>query len=71
MKSSPENTISQGNTIHFNLTHMADIAGILANTGAYSNTVTAGELRYIRDNWSRFANNVKFYQNNIVVTAPL
>ena len=34
------------------------------------NSVTAGELRYIRDNWSRFDGFVKFYKDGLEVLPP-
>lgn len=32
--------------------------------------MTAGELRYIRDNWSRFSPSVKFYYGGTEVSVP-
>lgn len=69
-KSVMDATIRNGNMIHFDLTYMDDIENILNNTGNYANTVTAGELRYIRDNWSRFDGSVKFYNNGEEVLPP-
>ena len=65
-----ENAISNGNKIHFDLTHMSQINDILNNSGQYGNTITAQELRYIRDNWDRFKDFVKFYQEGTEVEAP-
>ncbi len=48
---------------------MDDIDNILNNTGKYANTVTAGELRYIRDNWKRLKKGVKFYNEGKGVKA--
>jgi hypothetical protein len=49
---------------------MDDIQGVLKNTGSYANSITAQELRYIENNWSRFSGSVKFYNNGIEVVAP-
>lgn len=57
-------TVANGNNIHFDLTNVKDIDGTFKNTGEYANTVTSKELRYIRDNWERLEDNIKFYQNN-------
>jgi len=56
--------------VHFDLTNVDDIAGVLSNTGKYANTTTAQELRFIMENWNRFSNNVKFYNNGMEVAAP-
>jgi hypothetical protein len=48
-----EEALRNGHKIHFDLTNVEDIHGILNNTGRFANTVTAQELRYIRQNWSR------------------
>ncbi len=56
--------------IHFDLTYMEDVKGILNNTGKYKDTITGGELRYIRDNLHRFAENVKFYYHEMEVIPP-
>ncbi len=65
-----EKAVNRGSTIHFDLTYMKDVEGILNNTGKYKDTITAGELRYIRDNWHRFAENVKFYYYEMEVIPP-
>ncbi|WP_301082543.1 hypothetical protein, partial [Thomasclavelia cocleata] len=65
-----ENTVKSGNTIRFDLTNMEDIQGILNGTSQYQNTVTAGELKYIYNNWHRLSNNVKFYGNGKEVLPP-
>ncbi|SDJ62915.1 intein N-terminal splicing region/RHS repeat-associated core domain-containing protein, partial [Lachnospiraceae bacterium G41] len=66
-----EKTVKEGNTIHFDLTYMDNVDGILNGTaGDLMNTVTSKELVYIRNNWSRFSNNVKFYNFDIEVIAP-
>ena len=61
---------SKGSLIHFDLTHMLDIDGVLMGVGEYANRVTSDELRYIRDNWERLGNAVKFYRNGNEVIAP-
>lgn len=65
-----DETVEAGNKIHFDLTYMDDIDNILNNTGPYANLVTAGELRYIRDNWFKFDGAVKFYNNGSEVLPP-
>ena len=65
-----EDTVGAGNKIHFDLTYMEDVQGVLNYTGEYKNSVTAGELRYIYENWDRFCNNVKFYFNKKEVLPP-
>jgi hypothetical protein len=49
---------------------MDNIPGVLANTGPYANTVTAGELIYIQQNWDKFGLSVKFYKNEVEVLPP-
>ncbi|MBQ3545208.1 MAG: PKD domain-containing protein [Lachnospiraceae bacterium] len=65
-----ENTVKQGNYIHFDLTNMQDVDGILNGTSKYMNKTTSGELRYIRDNWGRLSGNIKFYNNGEEVLSP-
>ena len=65
-----DSTVQAGNKIHFDLTYMDDIQGILNNTGIYANKVTAGELRYIRDNWFRLDGSVKFYIDGKEIPPP-
>ena len=63
-------TAAAGNKIHFDLTNVSDLNGVLNNSGKYADTITAGELRYIKDSWSRLGDSVKFYMNGIEVKAP-
>ena len=65
-----ENTINAGYKIRFDLTYMDDIDGVLNGTGKYANSITAGELRYIQDNWSRLSGGVIFYFNGEEVLPP-
>ncbi len=65
-----DRNVNRNLMIHFDLTYMKDVEGILNNTGKYKDTITAGELRYIRDNWYRFSDNVKFYYYEMEVTPP-
>ncbi|MBE9097210.1 hypothetical protein IQ252_25700 [Tychonema sp. LEGE 07203] len=67
-----EEALRNGHKIHFDLTNVEDIHGILNNTGRFANTVTAQELRYLRQNWSRaeVKNSVKFYVNDVEVSPP-
>jgi len=57
-------------TIHFDLTNMQDIPNILKNIGEFADTVTSHELRYIRDNWSRLKNTIRFYKYEREVEPP-
>jgi hypothetical protein len=65
-----EQALEQKNKIHFNLDYMGGIKDILKNKGKYKNFITSYELRYLRDNWLRFSNNVLFYLDGEVVKAP-
>lgn len=53
-----------------NNVHKKDVNGILNGTSPYSNTITSKELTYIYNNWDRFFNNVKFYNNGMEVLPP-
>jgi RHS repeat-associated protein len=59
-----------GRPIRFDLTNVGDIENVLNNRGPYANAVTAHELRYLRQNWSRFERNVFFYKNGVEVGMP-
>jgi len=61
---------ASGRTVYFDLTYADDIQGMLAGTGRYGNTITAYELRYIRDNWDLFESNVIFLENGGLVGMP-
>ena len=67
-----EEALRNRHKIHFDLTNVEDIHGILNNTGRFANTITAQELRYLRQNWSRteVKNAVKFYVNDVEVSPP-
>ena len=67
-----EEALRNGRKVHSDLTNVEDIHCILNNTGRFANTITAQELRYIRQNWSRaeFKNAVKFYVNDVEVSPP-
>lgn len=56
--------------VYFDLTNMKDIKGVLNNMGEFKDSVTAQELRYIRDNWSFFEDNVEFYKDGIRRSLP-
>lgn len=56
--------------IHFDLTHVKDLRGILKNKGPHKDKVTSHELRYLKQNWAKFKNNVSFYRNGQRVSAP-
>jgi hypothetical protein len=61
---------NDGRMVRFDLTHMADIEDVLANTGARADATTSIELRHIRDHWETFKNSVKFYRGGIEVPPP-
>ena len=63
------NTVNSGNKIHFDLTYMDDLEGVLNGT-SYVNSVTSGELNYIHNNWNFFQENVHFYKNGVEVLPP-
>jgi hypothetical protein len=65
-----EDQLEAGGKIRFDLTNMIDVEGALKGTGPWGNTVTAGELRYLQQNWSRFSNSTSFYRNGLQVAAP-
>ena len=56
--------------VHWDLTHMDDIANLLARKGKYADAITSLELRFIRDNWDEFLVKPKFYRNGIEVGRP-
>ena len=59
-----------GRQLHFDLTYMDDIPGVLNNSGLWANKITSYELRHIRDNWNWLYDVVKFYMNDKEVPAP-
>lgn len=64
-----ERYVSEGGEILFDLSHMDDIPGVLAGTSRPTAT-TSLEICYIRDNWGRFSNIVKFFRDGIQVGPP-
>lgn len=58
-----EQALRNSDNIHFDLTNMNDIDNILNNQGQFANAITSQEIRYIRNNWHRFKNSVRFYKN--------
>jgi RHS repeat-associated protein len=65
-----EGQLKSGGLIRFDLTNMSDVAGALKGVGQFGNTITAGELSYLQQNWARFSDITTFYQNGVEVTAP-
>jgi len=65
-----EQQLTAGGQIRFDLTNMQNISDALSGLGPWGRSVTASELRYLRDNWPRFSNNVTFYQNGGVAAPP-
>ena len=65
-----EAQLAKGGNIHFDLTHVQDMAGTLQGTGRFASTVTGAELRYLQANWSRFQDNVFFYEKGVRTAAP-
>jgi hypothetical protein len=64
------NQVKTGNRIHFDLTHIDDLAGVVQGTGQQAGKVTSIELRFLRDNWSKFERITTFYRNGNPVRAP-
>jgi len=62
--------IESGGMVRFDLTNMHDVSEILNGIGQHANTVTAGELLFIQENWNSFQDNVTFYNNGVEVAAP-
>ncbi|WP_182377958.1 hypothetical protein [Nocardioides sp. WS12] len=55
---------NSGGIVHFDLSHIPDVAGALAGTGPKADSVTSFELRYVRDHWAGdpgFRGRVHFY----------
>ena len=67
---SMDKTVAKNSMIHFDLTYLKDVEGMLNNVGPYKDKVTAGELRYIHEHWSSFSKNVKFYYHEMEVLPP-
>ena len=65
-----EKTALLGNKVHFDLTYVKNLSGILKGTGEFSDSVTAFELQYIQANWGHLSNSVVFYKNGQIVPAP-
>ena len=64
-----DKTVASGNKIHFDLTYMENIPGVI-NGSFKPNATTSKELQYIYNNWNKFKNTVKFYNNGVEVTKP-
>jgi hypothetical protein len=62
--------VARGGRIHFDLTNIQDLRGVLAGSGDYANKITSKELRHIQLHWSRFKDHTKFYRNGIEVPPP-
>ena len=62
--------IKHNNVLHFDLTYMEDIDNLLIGNGIHADKITSYELRYVRDNWSIFKFNTKFYKNNEEASKP-
>jgi RHS repeat-associated protein len=58
-----------GYKIHFDLTNMNDVEGVINGT-SYPDSVTSYELNYIKNNWEHFKSNVVFYKNGEQVNPP-
>ena len=59
-----------GRKIFFNLNYIEEVDDILADRGRWASNITGLELRYIRDNWAEFRNNISFWKNDIQVSPP-
>jgi hypothetical protein len=56
--------------IFFNLNNMIDIEGMLRGVGKWGNSLTAREIRYIRDHWAVFNEIITFWKNDVHVPPP-
>jgi hypothetical protein len=56
--------------VHFNLTDMNDLSGVLNKRGPYRDAITTTELCHIRDNWSDFKDITQFYRNGRKADPP-
>lgn len=62
--------------IHFDLTHVQDAGEIVGDlpcdhpAPCVHRSITALELRYLRDHWARFERIVRFYRDDAEVQAP-
>ena len=65
-----EQALRDQQPVFFDLTHVADIAAVLDNTGNHARTVTGHELRYLKTHWHRFRTIVHFYENDEERTEP-
>jgi hypothetical protein len=65
-----DSTAAAGRKIHFDLTHMEDLPGVLSGTGPHANAITSIEIRHIQANWSRLEKSVRFYNGGTEVPAP-
>lgn len=59
-----------GKQVHFDLTHVKNVKGVLNSKGPHSESITSSELRYIRDNWEKFKTKPKFYKDGSEVKPP-
>ena len=65
-----ETALSQKRPVLFDLTHVSDIADVLAGTGRYRDSITGLELRYLHAHWDRFRSVVQFYENDEMREPP-
>jgi RHS repeat-associated protein len=65
-----DDAAQSGRPVHFDLTHMQDMDGVLAGTGKQADRVTSQEIRHIRDNWDSFKEKPKFYRDGEEVPPP-
>jgi hypothetical protein len=59
-----------GRRIFFNLNCIQEIDDIVADRGRWASNITGLELRYVRDNWDEFRNNISFWKDDVRVLAP-
>jgi hypothetical protein len=59
-----------GRRIFFNLNYIEEIDDILADRGRWASNITGLELRYIRDNWAEFRDNISFWKDDVQVPPP-
>ncbi|MEM6274980.1 MAG: hypothetical protein AAF735_07035 [Myxococcota bacterium] len=62
--------LDDAGVVRFDLTHMRDIPDALRGVGEYADTVTAHELRFLRDAMDSYPGQVRFYRDGAEVEPP-
>jgi hypothetical protein len=53
--------LAEGGVVHFDLTHMRDLTGVLDGEGTWGDAITSHELRWLRRRWDRGEGGVMFW----------